>query len=385
ELRAEIGLMPVFLTDSFRHAASSLLSLFSSIYIYKQVAFLTKDEHFAMVAVFGFFLVAYAIKFFINPEAGNLSRLWGLKREIYWGELLFIFTLLALFFSTWHPALFLLAAVLYGLSSGFYWFGHHCLMAKIGHNGLFGREIGVNNIIKAAILAGLPVFGGVIIASFGYQGLFLASLFLVVLSILVLRPASEEKTHHRTSLKEVLAVFGRHKKAFLAYFGNSAAGMIYSLAFPLYLFLILRKEISLGQFFSLSIILVMVINYFVGWWADAGKRQLLLTFGPLFSAAIWAGRAISRRVPFLLALDVAARLTGGMSDIPLNVLSYKKAQDGHSTGRAILFQETAGTLGEVFACLLVLLVVILGNDLAISFFLAALLSLLPLLIARGNQ
>jgi len=218
----------------------------------------------------------------------------------------------------------------------------------------------------------------------GYKALFGASLFFVALAGLSIKPMKDKKTRHDTSLTEVFSLFRTHKRMVLAYLGNAAAGTIYTIAIPLYLFLILEKELSLGEFFSLSMILVALINLTVGRWVDIKGKRGVLAFGSLASFLVWAGRWLTRNIVGLFAIDVVDHVTSGMTGIPLGVLTYKKALDGHSTGRAILFREIAITSGAILACLLLIVLALLGIELKYSFLMAAVFSLLPILIAKKS-
>jgi len=253
-------------------------------------------------------------------------------------------------------------------------------MAKTGRVGDFGKEIGMAGIISTIFSLGVPFFGGVLISLAGYKALFGVSLFFVGLAALSIKPMKEEKTRHDTNFFEVLKLLRTHKKMFLAYMGNSAAGTIYRWVFPLYLFLILKKEFSLGEFFSLSMILVALINLMIGRWVDIKGKKGVLIYGSVISFLVWVGRWLTRNVVGLFTLDVTDRLTGGMTAIPLGVLTYEKALDGHSTGRAVLFRELAIISGAIFACILLIFLALLEIELKFSFLAAAFFSLLPLLI-----
>lgn len=385
QLNKETRLLPLFFNESLRGVAISLLTTFSTIFIYKILYFLTGKEKVTILLVFSYFLADYTFKFISTLLAENLSLRIGLKKQIYLGELFLALCLGVLFFVSKNPWLLIFTSPLMGLSAGFYWFGRHGLMAKIGQKGSYGKELGMAEVIRIVLVLGTPLLGGAIINWLGYQALFLLSLVFIGLSTLALLKLKEEITHYDTSLKEVFHLFREHKKTFFAYLGNSGAGTVYSLVLPLYIFLILRNEFYLGGFFSLSMILAAAVNFFVGSWVDYKGKKGLLTFGSVISSIVWWGRLLSKNPGSLLVLDVIDRLTGGMTGIPLSVLSYEKAIDGRSTGRAILFRELAISLGSVFTCLLILIFVLIGLELRFTFLLAAFLSLFPLLIVRSTS
>lgn len=382
QFRKEKKLLPLFLNESLRGMAVSLLSLFSSIYVYKTLFSLTNQPKIALLAVFIYFLSLYGCKFISNLFAEELSLRLGLKKQIYFGLLFLAICLFILVLSLKWPLLLFLASPFWGLSTGFYWFGRHGLMVKTGREEAFGKELGMIGVISTLLLLGVPFLGGALIGLAGYKALFGTSLFFVVLAAFSVRPMREEKTHYDTSLAEIFRLFKTHKRMVLAYMGNSAAGTIYGVVIPLYLFLILKKELSLGEFFSLSMILVALINLIIGRWVDIKGKRGLIAYGSVFQFLVWLGRSLTQNIKVLFTFDIIDRITGGMVGIPLGVLTYEKAIVGRSTGRAILFREIAITSGAILACILMMILALLGVELKFSFLLAAFFSLLPILIVR---
>lgn len=380
----EVRLLPLSLNQSFRAIATSLLYLFSTIYVYKIFFDLTGQGRTALLGVFVYSLTMHVFKLISNLIAEEWSLKFGLKKQIYLGLLFLVFCSLSLAGAVGQPLLLIPAAIFWGAAIGFYWFGRHGLMAKIGRNGAFGKALGIVDGITTVFLLGAPFLGGLLINFAGYRALFLVSLFFVLLAFLAISPLKEEKTHHDTSLTEILDLFRTHKKMVLAYMGYSAKGAICGVAWPLYLFLILKKELALGEFFSLSMVLVALLNLFIGRWVDLKGKKAPLVYGSLFQFLVLVGRALTSKVSVLFIFDIIDRITAGMVGIPLSVLSYEKAINGYSTGRAMLFREIAITLGDISGDCLLILAILLGGGFGTIFFLAAFASLSPLLIAKKH-
>lgn len=365
-------LLPLHLTQAWRQFAISLLSLFSTIYVYKTLGSLS--------FVFLFWLFFHLAKLIANFLAEDFSRRSGLGEQVRLGMILLFLGSLFLLFSRSDANWILPGGILWGASAGFYWFGWHGLMAKTATNGHFGYALGQREIISLIPLLLSPILGGLLINFFGYPALFITALGFVALSLFSLRMVSFKKTHYDTSPREILSLFRTHKRMFLAYFGDSGSGYIYYMFFPLYLFLILGKELSLGGFYSLALMMVAILSFLIGRAVDIKGKKELIGFGAIFSFFIWLGRLLSRMVGFLFFLDVSERVVEKMTSIPLEVFTYEKALDGHATGRAVLFREMAIELGAIFVCLVMLVL----QNLRISFVLAAVLTLLPLLLLRKS-
>lgn len=370
-------LLPLFLSQSLRSVGASFFSFFSAVYIYKQTS--------SLVSVFVFFLILYVFKLAGVSLAENFALRTGLKKQMIFGHLLTLFS--GIFFSLSQIDFFFLwlAACFWGLAIGFFWFGRHGLLAKISDRQIYGQASGGASSLEILLVLLAPLLGGILINEFGYTGLFLGAIFFIGLGILVLKPVPEEKTHYDTTLKEVYRLILSHKKTFLAYFSLGGVETIYSAALILYVFSLVNKEVSLGGFFSLSLILVAATRWLVGEWVDKKGKDKLISLGAVISFFVWIGRFLTKEVGGFLILDVLERIAKGMIGIPLEVLSFQKALDGHSTGRALLFRETTITLGSIFICLLLLLIAFLGLPLSFSFLLGGGLSLFPLLIANNEK
>lgn len=363
-------LLPLYLTQALRQFAISLLSLFSAIYVYKISG--------SLVPVFLFFFLFHLSKLLSNFLAEELSLKAGLKKQVWLGLTFLLFSLSLLFFSQKYTLLVFPAAIFWGASAGFYWFGRHGLMAKLAENGFYGRAISRQEFFNLIPILASPILGGILINYFGYTALFLVALFFIIFSLLTLIPLPEIKTHVDTSPLEIFSLFRTHKRIFLAYFGDSASTNIYSIVFPLYLFLILKTELSLGEFFSLALILVAILNFLMGKFVDFKGKKELIEFGSIFSFLIWVGRFIFKQVKVLFFLDVSDRVVQKMITLPLEVLTYEKALDGGATGRAVLFREMAIEMGAIFVCLMLLVL----QNLRLSFVLAAILTLFPLFLLK---
>lgn len=385
QFKKETQLLPLFLNQSFRGVAVSLLSLFSAVYIYKTFSSLTGQENLGLLAVFSFFLFLNVFKFIFFLLAEELSLKLGLKKMVYLGLFCLFLGVFSLLFSLKQPVWIFLTPLFWGASVGLYWFGRHGLVIKQGREEDFGKQLGLANALVVIFLLGVPFLGGLLINFAGYRALFIASLCFLFLAALILKSTKDEKTHTDTNLTEVLGLFRTHKRMLVAYMGDAAGTTIYGVAIPLYLFFILKRELSLGEFFSLSMVLVALIDLMIGRWIDIKGKSQVIGFGAILSFLVWLGRFFTVEIGLLLIFDILDRITTGMTGIPLSVLSYEKALDGHSTGRAVLFREIAISFGSVFACFLLILLALAGIDLKYSFLAAAAFCLLPLTILRHEE
>ena len=258
-------------------------------------------------------------------------------------------------------------------------------MVKIGNDGRYGQESGMVNLITTLPLAVVPFLGGALIKLSGYHLLFVAALAFTGLSVFYITKMKEQKTHYDTNVGEVLKLYLTHKKVFLAYIGDTMAAAIYMVAIPLYLYLILGKELSLGGFFSLSMLLVAALNLLIGHWVDKKGSRGLIVYGAIVQAFAWLGRAFAKSIGTLFILDITDRVTDSMIAIPMQVLTYQKAVEAKATGRAVLFRELAITIGGLIACSLLIVWVLLEIKLGLIFYVGFLASFLPVLLVFNGK
>jgi MFS family permease len=373
------------LSQSFRNLSASLLAFFSSIFIYRQFFLRTNEVGLSLLAVVLFNLVLYGSKLLSLSFAENMALKRGLKKDIILGDIYVVLSLLMFAFADQFIGLIWLGAIFWGFSIGFFWFGRHGLLSKISSKESFGRCSGSFGALSLLMLLFVPFISGFLIEKFGYQTLFLAAIGFIILSLIAVSVIKEEKTHKDVRLNEIGKLFKTHKRMALSYFSMGAIEAIYSIALLLFVFLSLETELRFGIFYSLSMILVALANLVTGKLIDRKGKRALIAYGAILSAIVWLGRFSTGVIVAFFFFDVIDRIAKTMVGLPLSVLSFEKALEGKSTGRAMLFREIAITIGSLFACLVLVVIFILEVDLKVSFLFAAAFSLLPLLIVGRKK
>ncbi|MBU1127097.1 MAG: MFS transporter [Patescibacteria group bacterium] len=380
----EVKLVPLFLTESFRSVSTALLSFFSAIYVFKAQLEITGDQKQAMIAAFLFFLILYIFKLIGTSLAENLSQKTGLRGQILIGEILTSLTILGFIASLKIFAIIWLTSAVWGLAIGFFWFGRHGLIAKLSSSGSYGETLGWASVVNTFLLLGVPFLGGFLINKFGYNAMFIVSFGFMILAFFSLTKVEEKMIHRDATIGQIFKLFSTHKRMALAYFSSGFVGAVYISALILFIFLTVKNEFAFGGFFSLSMLLVAITNMLVGKWVDKKGKKTLIAYGSVFAGIVWLGRFLVGSVFAIFIFDVIDRIASGMTGIPLGVLSYQKAIDGHSTGKAMLFREFSITIGGILGSLLVIFIAFFDIPLEFSFLGASLIALLPLVIIKRD-
>ncbi len=378
-------LLTLFLSNLSRTVAVSLLSLFSPIYIFQTLRAFSFSQSRAIIYIILYFSLLFSVKLASLLISENLSQKIGFKGVIWLSVIPFMFFILSLLYASSWPFLFVLSAILWGAHAGFFWWGYHGYFIKEGDKRHFGRSIGEAGLFQTTASVFTPFLGALIASLFGFSILFLLAGAFMLFTLLILGKDHDRRQRRDIKFQEVLNLIKTHPPISFAYVGSSAEAVLHSVAWPLFLFLFFGQVMSMGITVSSASLIAALFALVVGSWVDKqGERQVIRLGVPLVFAS-WILRLLKRSLGFFIAADSLWNFGQKMIGLPLNTLTYKKAIEGKSTGRAILFRETTSTIGSIFSLLLLLLWVSLGGSLSGAFVLAALFSLFPLIAVIGKD
>lgn len=382
--RPKDDLYHLFLSRVGRKVSIILLQLFSPIYIFQIAKSINFSETKAILVVLGYYLFMAIVRFLIIPLSENLSQKIGFKGIIWASAIPFFIFIPSLVFAKDFPYLLILSAFLFGVHSAFYWWGYHGYFVKSAETKHIGRSVGQARLFETLASVITPVAGAVIASYFGFTALFITAAIAVYLSLLLLGRYHDKKQKRDVKYIDVLRLIKKHKAMSLAYLGYGGEFIIYSVVWPLFLFLFFGTVINLGIIVSLASLISAAFALSVGEWVDKqGEKRAVLLGSPLVSLS-WLARAIGRNmVPFVFA-DSLWNFGQRLLYIPLDSLSYKKAKEGES-GKGILFRMITVTSGTIFSLLVLMIWVYLTGNLSSSFYFVALLGALPLIaVLRGK-
>ena len=379
-MRAKV-LTPIFLNLTLREASVGLLSLFSPIYIFKIGQNFSLSPKNSLVLVFSYFLLLHIVKLLTLPLAENLAVKIGFKKISYLSSLPFAFFVAFLIFSQKSPFWLLPAAIFWGVNASLFWFSYHGFFVKLSDADHFGQATATAQFLGTIANVLSPIMGGFVIWKFGFGALFVLSGAIFVTSLMALWFAQEKKPYHDAKISKVWQLFTTHKKMAVAYLGLGGEGGLYGVAWPLFLFVVLGKILVVGQVVSAAIFLAALLTLIVGIWVDRlGKRAVIRIGAPVVFLS-WLGRIFARTPGAIIGVDTFYRVADQMLVIPFSVWTYQKALEG-GTGQALYFREISVTFGTIFALLMAGIMLIFGANLETLFILAAIGSLLPLLIIK---
>ncbi len=371
-------LFRLFLSSVSRRVSQTLVSVFSSVYIYKLLIDRGYESRIGVVSVLLFHCIIYLTKLVTMFIAENYSLKYGLKNAIKFSFFPFLISIACIIFANQNIYLILLSAFFWGIHAGFYWLGFHGYFVKAADINHFGRSIGQVELLQtiAAILS--PVGGAFVVGLFGFNSLFAMAVVFMVVAILLLRGTAEYKHKTDVTINELLKSIKRHYKIYLAYIGGGVEAAAYLIIWPLFLYLILEGVVKMGITMSAAVTLAAVFGLVTGDITDKkGEKKLIYLGVPLVTSS-WLIKSFLSLIPVYVLSDSLWSFGQKMVALPLGALTYKKASE-KKAAEAIIFRETGLNLGALVGFFILILVYYFTESFRLVFFVVALISLLPLL------
>ncbi|RLC32706.1 hypothetical protein DRH13_01305 [Candidatus Woesebacteria bacterium] len=370
-------LKPLLLSGAARRMSVTLIAIFSPIYIYLIAEGYNLGSRYAIIVVLLYYIIAILSKIVSLSFSENLSQKIGFKSMIWASFAPFILFILSLAYASLWPYLFILAAIFWGIHVGFFWWGYHGYFIKEGDDDHFGLNIGEARFLETTVAVLSPFLGALIISFLGFNALYIFSGVFMGVALLLLGKDHERRQRRDIRFSEVISLIKSHKSISLAYIGSSAETILYMVIWPLFLFRFFGQVISLGAVVSVSVFFAAVFSLVLGRWVDKQGERKIIAIGTPMVTLSWIIRIVKKSLPIFILADSIWNFGQRMVDLPLSTLTYKKGIEG-GVARAILFRETAITIGGLLSLILLIVWMLYGGRLEEGFIIAALLSTLPL-------
>jgi MFS family permease len=359
-----------------RRLAVSMLSIFTVVYLYGVLG--------GVFLVLLFFLILFVSKLVFLFFSENLSQRIGFKHVMRLSIVPFVLFIPMLIFGPKMEALLWIGAVFWGAQAGLFWWGYHGYFSKVSDNRHFGLNVGRAGVAYTIERVISPILGALIVFVFGFNTLFIFSGILMTLAIIVIGSDGDVMQKHDIKFFSEMGLMWRQKISFAAYLGRGIELFIYGTFWPLYIYLVLGGLLKLGGVLSAGILLAAVLSVWVGKYIDRrGERRPILLSTPLVALS-WLVRLIAVSPVFYIFSDTVRGFGERIVDLSLDELSYRKASEGR-TGAALMFREFGISLGAAIGILLLMVVVSFTEVLSVSFVVAFVAALSPLLLVYSRK
>lgn len=287
-----------------------------------------------------FFAVWRLTQAFMSLPAAKIASKIGLKHLIMLSvPFTIIFYLLLHFIKTveWFGLPINIVAFIGGISSAFFWTGHHAEFAKSIDEGKTGREIGYLKILVALFTSIGPLTGAFLLTFFSFNIVFIIVTILMVSSIIPMIISDDRSESFRFSFKDFNESF--KVRDVVGHTGFGLESPIQEVIWPVFIFYFILGEslVLLGLVTTVSLISSLAITFFIANNIDK-KPNFFNDWGAIITSIVWFVKSFVRTGLHVFVIDSISGLSRTAQNISFNTICYDKARK-ERTLQYITFRE----------------------------------------------
>ena len=351
-----------------RDLVSKLTMFFLPIYLYQHGSsdqfwqFLPGSELQKGVLLLVFFYLITRLTVLLTAiKIGRLITKIGYQKSMLVAFVLFALFLSLLAIGSSPGWLLLVAALINGVQTNFFWNTYMTLISKFTLTRHMGQNLGLLRFFLQLAQAIAPALGGLLAVSFGFQSLFLVGLIGVLICIIFVLQMDLKKERDVISWKEFLLWTKEEKFLQLAI---SQAGRYLNTAtltfWPLYVFLILGSIDKVGFLYALSLFFALILSFGVGLYIDHKKDKKPFYISGGILSLLWLLRSQVVSFWHIIVIDTIDRLTTNFYVLFADSILFKRSKGSQALSyfvyreimvslTAILFWLVAGSLFLIFS------------------------------------
>jgi len=305
----------LFLSNGLRDVGVGAITVFVPIYLFKELGdislvFVFMSVYHLTVIVGGFWVA-------------RIIRKIGLDWSGFIGGLLRVMFFL---FLMKKGSVLWLAALMWGLTSSFTWLTHHYYLAVSRKDGKFGKTVAHLMLIDRWLMGLMPLIGGYILKTGGFNLMFIIAMFFLGLSGLPLFLDRFNKKNMGVSWDRVVGEkwFKSHKRVSLAFLAAGAKSEIVQTVWPIYLFLIVKDYIKVGIIQTASLLIASVVLIWLSKQVDKGNKKMMRPAVAANAINLFVRGAVSSGLG-LFFLESLYRLVANFVWVPFDAHVYETA------------------------------------------------------------
>ncbi len=387
--------LPLYLTNTLRTFAVSLIGLFIPIYIYQ-----ISDEFFVLSGNTVLNGIYYILLFYFIRSLFTLAAMPKIV-DLIFGTIKFngsiilgnILLALALYFliiaDQYNFAVFL-APIFLAVSTTLYWIPFHTYFVRNMKNvsGHFGKQTGIRLFLASIATAAGPALGGIVVKYYGFDFLFWIGIFMLLFSGLPILFGLPEHNHGKHSVIHIFKKYWKNplqKNNTIAQMANGIDGEVCGMFGPLLLFLVSPDIIDVGYITSISVSLAAVFTLVVGKIIDEHGPVRVQRIGLFFNSLFYLPRIVFSQVWFLYSIDVLDKLNSSFSSVPFLASTYENTRNDDSESEYMIYREFIIHIGICFAVVVVALIILLTGYWRFVFLMLAMVSPFSYLVSVKNK
>ncbi|MFC1630160.1 MFS transporter [Patescibacteria group bacterium] len=357
-----------FTSLAIRYLAIGMVLIFEPIYIY---LYFEKSISFTLL----YFAVIHGLYAVLAVYGGRVMARLGLRHSILISHFFYFAYFVCLFFLYESFLLLPLAIILKVFGISLFWPSFHVDFARFSEKDHRGRQVGRKNIAIIIPTVAAPIIGGWILASFGYQVLFIAVLLILLASAIPLFLSKEVhemySDSYKTAWRRIFKKENRKNSLAFAFQGMEVSINFY--IWPIFMTILALQYSLMGGITSFSLALSALFVLYAGRISDKGDRSKLLDIGAVLSSIAWV-------VKYFVTTPFGAFLSHGFYrvcrstlGVPFQTILYEKtALKGPEGDEFIIYREIVVNLSKFFMLLFLSILFLFTSEIRLAFLLGAL-------------
>lgn len=370
-------LKELYLTMTMLNFALAAGMLFEPIYLY--------TIGFSLSQIMLYFFCVYVAYFFVMPLGAQFVKRYGFEHGIMVGCVFLVLYFVMLLLIPFHPLFVVLAITMLVIQKMFFWPGYHADFAFFSKAGERGREVGMVAILDALSYVLGPIAGGILIAAFGFGGLFVVMCVIILMSTVPLMTTKEVfKPSSLPYHEPFIALASRENRRYLFGYMGFGEELVALAVWPVFIFLTFNNFVTTGAAITLSTLITSLAILYAGKLTDISGRKRVLRFSTFLLSLSWIARVFMRGAGGVVFADFFSRTAKYLFAVPFFSGLYRHASET-SVVRAVLFFEMGLTLGKIAAAgILAVIFFYVPNGWNAAFIIAALFSGLYFFLRRNE-
>lgn len=359
----------------FQEIAGGLIGIFFPILLYKAFGF-------SLYHVGLYYLASWLMWVLIVPLGAMAMTKIGMKTSLIlsvcfgWAWYYFVRE----FEINGAVILLIISIIAINLDRFFYWVPYHTDFAKFTDRRTRAKQMSFLIAMSSLVSIFIPFISGEVIGHYGYGILFTAALIIYLVSMIPLFfiPNVKEKFSfgYFETFRELFSK--KNRRLLLSYGADGVQGMVGTLIWPIFIWLLLEKNYeAVGLVSSLIVFVSMLAQLLLGDFADRHDKRKVMRLGSILSFLGWVLKMFVGTGFQIFIASTYHNFANIVMRTPFDALMYERAADsGHYVDEYTVLREIALTLGRLVMLGLALLIFFLTGSLTISFLIAGLAALL---------
>lgn len=336
------------IADSLRMLALSMISLFIPIFLL-EYGFSVLEVAMMELGLFMGCLLGHRLLL------ANISIL-GIKKIMIASYFFNILLYLSLFYidrlvDNFGGVFFLFfIAVLDVFGMTLYWTSHHVYFLGVAETKNEGKRLGLLLAIPSLISMSGPFVGSLLISNYSFRGVFLISTILLITAAYVLFFTNDVSVKLKLKAKDFWDF--HHLRKNLIFIIQGASYVATGFIWPLLLFFMSVKLVSMGIIYFISNILYASVSYFGGKISDTKNSKKISRISSVGHGLSLIFRSLSNTVIMMTAFQAMGGFFGGLLHVSLDTGFFKHSR--RKMGSAIMNRELYMHFGRMMAVLIFL-------------------------------